>query len=108
MTNRTRESAVLRALRLDLPRRLPGLILWRNAAGYDERACQRYGLTRGASDLIGIYRGRFVALEVKRPHGGRLSEPQELFLRIIRDAGGIAACVRSVDEAEEAIRRAAP
>lgn len=98
-----RESAVLRAVRIELPRRVPGLVLWRNTAGYDDRARQRYGLCPGASDLIGIYRGRFVALEVKRPKGGAVSEEQTMFLALVLERGGIAAVVRSVDEAVEAV-----
>lgn len=100
---RVKESAVLRAVRVELPRRVPGLVLWRNASGYDERANQRYGLCPGAADLIGIYRGRFVALEIKRPRGGVVSEEQTMFLALVLERGGIAAVVRSVDEAVQAV-----
>lgn len=97
------EAEVLRAIRLELPARLPGLVLWRVAGGYDPAARQRYGLVRGCSDLIGIYRGRFIAIEVKRPRGGRVSDEQALFLQLVREHGGIALVARSVDEAAQGV-----
>ena len=75
----------------------------------------RYGLAKGSSDLIG-YRSVvvtpemvgqlvavFVALEVKVR--GRLTAEQEQFLEVVRRAGGIAAEVRSVEDAEAALRK---
>jgi hypothetical protein len=59
-----------------------------------------YGLGVGSSDLVGIRRrdGRFVALEVKQAHG-RPTLDQLRFIKRIRQSGGIAGVVRSVDEA---------
>lgn len=59
----------------------------------------------GIADLIGLWNGRFVALEVKVP--GRkhtLTELQAAFLESVRAHGGIAACVDSVEEALAALR----
>ena len=57
---------------------------------------------RGAPDLLLCVRGRFVALELKRP-GGELTELQAESLRMIRAAGGIAEVVHSADEARALI-----
>jgi len=63
----------------------------------------RYGLAPGSSDLIGwTPDGRFLALEVKTKRG-RLTEQQAAFLDAVRAAGGVAACVRSPEEALAAI-----
>lgn len=90
--------------------------LWRNNVGALEDKTGRivrYGLCKGSSDLIG-YRvvevtpdmvgqrlAVFVALEVKDK--GRLTAEQAQFLAVVRGAGGIAAEVRSVEDAERAL-----
>jgi hypothetical protein len=48
---------------------------------------------------------RFIALEVKKP-GGRVRAEQWGFLELVRNNGGFAAIVHSVEEAREAITRA--
>ncbi len=52
----------------------------------------------GCPDLLVCYGGRFLALEVKDPKG-RVTKIQRKVLQDIRDAGGTAAIVRSVDDA---------
>ena len=90
--------------------------LWRNQVGQYELAdgrILRSGLCKGSSDLIG-YRSVvitpemvgqrvavFVALEVKDK--GRLTPEQAVFLRVVGEAGGIAAEVRSVEDAQAAL-----
>lgn len=102
------ESEIQNQIRLTLGRE-PDLVLWRNSAGVADIGGrkQRFGLTRGASDLLGILApfGRFVALEVKTPRG-RLSLEQELFLDLVRKRGGFAAVVHSAEEALSALNRA--
>lgn len=92
----------------------PDLVLWRNQAGVAHHCdasgrerVVRYGLARGAADLVGVLApgGRWVALEIKRP-GGRTTDEQELFLRLVRRMGGFAAVVDSVESARAAIDRA--
>lgn len=81
--------------------KLPHVVCWRNNTGLlkDARGIPvRFGLCVGSSDLIGICRGRFFALEVKRP-GGKVTPDQERFLSVVTKFGGIAAVVRSVEEA---------
>lgn len=92
--------------------------LFRNQVGQYELKdgrILRSGLCKGSSDLIG-YRSVvvtpemvgqrlavFVALEVKDK--GRLTAEQAQFLEVVRRAGGIAAEVRSVEDAERSLRQ---
>ncbi len=84
-------------------------LLWRNNTGMATfgGARVRYGLGLGGADLVGVLRprGRAFALEVKT-EAGRLSAEQRAWHGAWTDAGGFVACVRSVDEALAALRRA--
>jgi penicillin-binding protein-related factor A (putative recombinase) len=51
---------------------------------------------KGVADIIGIYRGKPMAIEVKKP-GGRLSDDQAKFLKRWAEEGGIAIVAYSVD-----------
>lgn len=100
----TPESKLLGEIRLILGRE-PGLVLWHNSAGVAKYGDSkvRYGLCRGASDLIGIGPGgRFVALEIKSARG-RVSVEQKLFLALVTRMGGFAAVLRSVEDAWAAL-----
>lgn len=69
-----------------------GAYLWRNNTGgfYDARGrFVRYGLCKGSSDLIGVYKGRFLAIEVKMPNK-KPSLEQIKFINWINEKGGIA------------------
>lgn len=86
-----------------------GLVVLENARPVE------FGLTDGASDLIGMTQvvmtpemlGRtlaiFTALEVKRPRIG-VPEHQARFVEFVSGFGGIAAVVRSPDDAAAAVR----
>lgn len=52
----------------------------------------------GIPDYLMCYRGRFVALEVKKEDGGRVSAIQKSCIKEIKGCEGIAEVVRSVDE----------
>lgn len=52
---------------------------------------------RGVSDILGIFRGRPVAIEVKTKTGV-VSDYQKLFLTRFSHAGGIALIARSLEE----------
>jgi hypothetical protein len=56
----------------------------------------------GVPDIVGVYRGRGFALEVKAP-GRYASAAQRRELERVEAAGGIAAVVRSVEDAVRAI-----
>lgn len=51
----------------------------------------------GVSDIIGIYKGKFFAIEVKTKTG-KLSEHQKIFLNDVKKNGGIAFVARSIDD----------
>jgi hypothetical protein len=58
------------------------------------------GLAVGSADLIGIGPdGVFVAIEVKRPKGGRVSPEQTRFINAVLSKGGIAGVARGPEEA---------
>jgi len=61
--------------------------------------------SRGWTDLVLCYNGHYVGLEVKRPGKyGKLSELQKLHIVTIRNAGGYAFVVHSVDEVKECLK----
>lgn len=88
---------------------VPGLVLWRNNVGEAMVDYGRgnirplvYGLAPGSADLIGCYRGRFVALEVKTPDG-KQSAAQRRFQRCVERNGGVYLMPRSVKQAVEVV-----
>lgn len=52
----------------------------------------------GLPDICCCINGWYVAIEVKRPNGGRVSELQKSKMKQINNAGGIAFVARSVDD----------
>lgn len=89
--------------------------LWRAGAGdvlIKDAYPIRMGLITGGSDLIGWHPmvitqamvGRrvavFAAPEVKTDVGGHGSPEQRNFIKVVKEAGGIAGIVRSAEEAE--------
>ena len=90
---------------------LPKCFAWKNNSTgvYDpSRGCFRKSKNRfainGVSDILGIYHGRFLAIEVKRATGGRTSKEQYDYIERIKKLGGIAGVCTSVDEAKELIK----
>lgn len=61
-----------------------------------KRWYMRFNDTPGCSDILGVWRGRALAVEVKRP-GGKLTEHQERFLDAWQRAGGLAVVADSLD-----------
>lgn len=99
------EAEIQAAIRKELgdTRKYPGLALWPNVCGVflDEHSGtkRRVGIGNpGGADLIGIYRGRFVCIEVKTPIG-RQSDAQKLFQAGIERLGGAYCLARSVEDA---------
>ena len=68
---------------------LPQTFVWKEHGGM-------YG-TAGIPDVICCHKGMFVAFEVKTDTG-KATLLQEITLRKITEAGGIAQMVRSLDE----------
>jgi len=52
---------------------------------------------KGKADILGVYKGRFLAIEVKRP-SGKLSVDQYEFITAINNAGGLAFVATSIDD----------
>lgn len=63
---------------------------------------QTLGSFPGVSDIVGIYKGRFLAIEVKAPKG-KPSPAQVAFLDRIRQEGGIAILAYSIDDVIEGL-----
>jgi hypothetical protein len=80
---------------------IPGVLAWRNNTGATKIGNRfvRYGLCPGSSDIIGLYNGRFFALEVKTARG-EVSGSQFAFLKAVQTNGGLGRVVRSVEEAK--------
>ncbi|OUP75330.1 nuclease [Anaeromassilibacillus sp. An172] len=73
---------------------LPRCFFWKEHGGI-------YG-TSGIPDIIVCIDGRFIALEVKTQKG-KTTPLQNVAIRKIRNSGGFAFVVRSVEEAKNAI-----
>jgi Holliday junction resolvase len=63
------------------------------------KAWQGLGSTPGCPDILGIWKGKMLGIEVK---GGRgyLTEIQQQFIDRINTEGGVAFVARSVDDVE--------
>ncbi len=54
------------------------------------------GSAPGVPDIVGCYKGRMIAIEVKAPKG-YLSDHQIEFLKRINEAGGLAFMAKDID-----------
>lgn len=98
-TEKDIENAILEALQY-----IKGCKAWKNQSVgiYDPtrksfRRRSKYQI-KGVSDILGIYKGKMICLEVKTKKG-RLSPEQKQFLEEMQKLGAFTACVRSVPEA---------
>lgn len=110
----TNESAVLHAAIQYLT--LRGAVVFRNNTGMQKAEYKgktrviRYGLGVGSSDIVGVYQGRFLAVETKYGRN-RPTEEQLAFLATIREAGGVGVwCneqnyVEVIDAAIDGVQR---
>lgn len=80
----------------------PDLVLWRNNIGLAwmrNGSPVRFGVGGpGGSDLVGVFRGRAVFIELKTPIG-RQSKEQRQFQQLVERKGGIYVVIRSVEDA---------
>lgn len=58
---------------------------------------------KGISDLICCVRGKFLAIEVKREKGGKLSNYQKAFLQTVKEVGGYAIVANNLDVVIETV-----
>lgn len=61
----------------------------------------RANTAAGCSDVLACYRGRLIALEVKRDGRAKATATQEAFLADVRRAGGVAEVVSDVTQVAE-------
>lgn len=105
MTPRT-EAQIQDAVRLELGdvAKYPELVLWRNNVGQmidqDGRRVVFGVGGKGAADLLGMFGGQFVAVEIKTPIG-RQSPEQKRFQALVEKRGGTYVLLRSVEEAQQ-------
>ena len=78
---------------------VPGCFAWKTHGGM-------YG-TAGIPDIIACVGGRFCAFEVKQP-SGKLTRLQEVALKKIEDAGGVAGKVTSVEDVKRLLAEMEP
>jgi len=90
---------------LDFMNRIDGCFAWKvNSVGVYDPVKKVYRLPKskhilsGVSDIIGVYNGRFIAIEVKKKTG-KVSEEQYLFIDNIIKNGGCAGVARSLADA---------
>lgn len=80
----------------------PDGVWWRNNIGtaiLTGGARVKYGIGNpGGADLIGMFRGRFVAVEIKTPTG-RQTTDQRRFQALVESKGGLYVIVSSADDA---------
>lgn len=55
---------------------------------------------KGISDIIGCFKGRFLAIEIKTENG-KVSEYQQRFIDNVNEAGGLAFVARSIEDVIE-------
>lgn len=97
------ETALLTAVMATL-RYEPGCKVMRNNSGARKGGKLRFGLGTGSADIICVVRGSFLALELKVGKG-KQSDEQVAWQREVEAAGGRYAVVRTVAEAQAAVRR---
>ena len=82
----------------EITREIRGYLKMRGIFHYKQ--FQGLGSLPGVSDIIGCYKGRYMAIEVKRK-GLVPTEKQQSFIDTVKAAGGIAFVARSVEDVIE-------
>jgi penicillin-binding protein-related factor A (putative recombinase) len=90
---------------------LPECYAWKNQSTglFDpkkqlfRKAKSKY-LINGVSDIVGIYKGKFLGIEVKRPSNKTRPEDQVNFINQINLMGGKAFFATSIDDVKEALK----
>jgi penicillin-binding protein-related factor A (putative recombinase) len=102
-TEKELETAILSYLNY-----LPGCFAWKNNSTgiYDPvkkvfRKPKNIYAINGVADVLGSYRGKLLAIEVKLPTNKKRNPEQTLFLKRVIDSGGIAFYATSLDEVKE-------
>jgi hypothetical protein len=83
---------------------LPHDCFWTAIPGGDGRETRAPGYRSGTPDLLFVYRGKILFIELKRPRKGRTSDTQAAVHRQIETAGGAVHVARAVDQVVDLIR----
>ncbi|GIP61972.1 hypothetical protein J32TS6_05270 [Virgibacillus pantothenticus] len=59
----------------------------------------------GTPDILACVKGRFVAIEVKRESGGKVSALQKANIKMIQKAGGIAFVTSSLEQTKHYFKK---
>lgn len=95
---------------LDYLNTVPGAFFWKNNSGgvFDPtkrvfRKNTNPHIFNGVSDILGLYKGQMVVIEVKRPKPNKTypSQAQKDFIARVDSCGGAGYIARSVEDAEE-------
>lgn len=83
---------------------LKGIFAWQNKTQgtYDpvrKRFRSNPRMKKGVSDILGIFKGKPLAIEVKTEKG-KATEEQKIFLQRFQAEGGVAGVVRSIEDVE--------
>jgi hypothetical protein len=82
-----------------------GIFCWINqSVGLRGRKNNSRFSGNGTSDILGIFQGSLLAIEVKTKTG-KVSERQQKFIDEINSRGGIAGVCRTIDDVEELLKR---
>lgn len=99
----------IQKLILDWLQRQKETFVWRQNSGamYTESKTGRHGFktasVKGVSDIIGVWQGMPLAIEVKRP-GEKLTDNQKEFLDNFARAGGIAICADTLEGVQRVLK----
>lgn len=83
---------------------LPSDCFWSAIPGGDGRETRAPGYRSGTPDMLFVYRGRILFVELKRPRKGRTSDAQATVHRQIEAAGAQVHVARALDEVVDLIR----
>jgi penicillin-binding protein-related factor A (putative recombinase) len=87
---------------------LPECYAWKNhTSGYFDTRTQTFKKQRnkyainGVSDILGVYKSKFLAIEVKTPENKERPPEQVHFIETVKIHGGIAFFATSLDEVKK-------
>lgn len=83
---------------------LPNDCFWTAIPGGDGRETRAPGYRSGTPDLLFVYRGKTLFVELKRPRKGRTSDTQVAVHRLIEAAGAVVHVARAIDQVVDLIR----
>lgn len=89
---------------------LPGCYAWKNhTTGYFNVKKSKFTKQKsdfainGVSDILGVYNGKFLAIEVKAPTNKKRSIDQDIFIETVRKNGGVAFYATSIEDVKQGL-----